>query len=217
MVNGSIPLSAPEHTDDPAGVLSALQAADAYFEGHFLLTSGRHSDGFFLLPRLFQYPQLADPLAVSLARRLYDFGAETVVSPAVGGIILGYEVAKALRVKAMFAEKTGETDRGAGHDRMELRRGFTLTPGEPVVIVEDVVTTGGSIRAAIAAVEEAGGRVVGAGVLIDRSGSAADVGVPMRALMTAGQNDWEPSDCPLCARGVPLEQPKVSPLPAGPR
>lgn len=197
---------------EPAAEMwSALKECGAYREGHFLLTSGRHGDRFFLFSQAFQHPALAArfgravawlfaPNAVGAAGGAS--GVETVAGPAIGGVILAHEAAKALGVRSIFAEKTED-------GRMELKRGFMLRPGERVLVVEDAVTTGGSVRKTIDAVRSAGGTVVGVGAVVDRSGGRADFGVPFRAVLTAEAHDWAPADCPLCAAGVELVRPKA--------
>lgn len=187
---------------DPALDLRAiLDRTGAVRHGHFRLTSGLHTDLFVLCAQLMQYPHELAPVAAALARRFQDDRIEVVAGPAVGGIILAYEVARHLRARAIFAEK--------GPDgRMVLRRGFALRRGERALVVEDALTTGGSARGVVAALRDAGAVVVGAGVLVDRSGGAADVGVPIRALLTMQVNAWPPQDCPLCRAGVPLVVPK---------
>ncbi|MEX2356109.1 MAG: orotate phosphoribosyltransferase [Thermaerobacterales bacterium] len=189
-------------------VEAVLKETGALREGHFLLASGRHSNRFFLLPQLFQFPQAAEPLVRGLAGLLETCPAETVVGPAVGGIILSYEVARLNGWRALYAEKTEARAGGGRHAEMELRRDFRLVQDEPVVVVEDVLTTGGSVRSAMAAVERAGGRVVAVGALVDRSESRARFGVPLRSLWQTQAVDWEPDQCPLCREGVPLERPK---------
>lgn len=194
---------------DPSPDLRAiLDRTGAVRSGHFRLTSGLHTDLFLLCAQLMQYPHELAPVAAALARRYRDDRVEVVAGPAVGGIILAYEVARHLRARAIFAEK--------GPDgRLVLRRGFAVRPGERALVVEDALTTGGSVRGVVAALRDAGAAVVGAAVLVDRSGGAADVGVPLRALLTMRVNAWPPQDCPLCRAGVPLAAPKDAPdLPA---
>lgn len=183
-------------------IWSLLEGSGAVREGHFLLTSGRHSPRFFLLAALFQYPDRAEAVAGALARQLAEFAPEAVVGPALGGIIPAFLVARVLGARALFAEKTDEPG------RMALRRGFALRPGERCVVVEDAVTRGGSARATMEAVRAAGGRVLAVGCVVDRSGGRVDLGVPLRALLTVDVPDWAPEECPLCAAGVPLVAPK---------
>lgn len=186
---------------DETLVWDLLRASGAVREGHFLLTSGRHSPKFFLLAALFQHPERAERVGRRLAALLAEFRPDTVVGPALGGIIPAFLVARELGARALFAEK-------AEGGRMALRRGFTVVPGERVVVVEDAVTLGGSARAAVAAVREAGGDVVAVGCVVDRSGGRAGFDVPFRALLRVDVPDYEPGACPLCAAGVPLVTPK---------
>jgi len=185
----------------PEEVRAILDRTGAVRRGHFLLTSGLHTDLFLLCAQLAQYPHELGPVASALAAPFRDAAVEVVAGPAVGGIILAYEVARALHARAIFAEKGGD-------GRMVLRRGFVVRPGERALVVEDALTTGGSTRGVIAALRDAGAEVIGAAVLVDRSGGAADVGVPVRALLTMTVDAWRPADCPLCRAGVPLVAPK---------
>lgn len=186
----------------------ALNRSGAMQEGHFRLTSGRHSDRFFLLSQLFQFPDLAGEAAGLLARLLQPYGGKVVIGPAMGGVILAYETARHLEVRAMYTEKQPPGQDGSG-PAMALRRGFRLEPGEKVVMVEDVLTTGGSLRAAMDAVRGAGGHIAAAGVLIDRSGGTASLDVPLLSVWSTPVSDWAPEECPLCRQGIPLTLPKA--------
>lgn len=159
-------------TDDD--VLAEFRAAEALLEGHFLLSSGLHSARYLQCARVLADPRRAARLAEALAARLPRDDIDIVVSPAMGGVIAGHEVARALGVEALFLERPDGV--------FELRRGFRLTPGQRVLMMEDVVTTGLSSREAIAAIERAGGRVVAAAALVDRSGGV-DLGVPFHPLI----------------------------------
>jgi len=170
-------------------------------EGHFLLTSGRHSSRFFLFAPAFSLPPVAEEIGRAIAARFEGQGIETVIGPAMGGIILAHEVARALGVRSVYAEKDGE--------RMTLKRGFTLRAGEKVLVVEDAISTGGSVDKVLAICREAGTDIAGVGVVVDRSHGAVDVGVPMQALLTLGVPSWAPDDCPLCREGHLLERPKA--------
>lgn len=172
-------------------------------EGHFLLTTGRHSPEFYLLARLFQYPEWAEKCGRALAARFQDMQVTAVVGPALGGVLLAHETARALGVRSAFAEKGRD-----GSDEMLLRRGFALAPGERVLVVEDAVTSGGSARRAMEAVRKAGGVPVAVGAVVDRSGGTVDFGVPFQALLTTRVPDYDPADCPLCRQGIPLTSPK---------
>lgn len=180
-------------------LLQIFQQTGALLEGHFQLTSGLHSPSYLQCALVLQHPQHAESIGRALAARFEGHGIESVVAPAIGGIIVAHEVARALGVRALF------TEREAGV--MTLRRGFTLRPGERVVVVEDVVTTGGSTRETIEAVTSAGGLVVAAGSAVDRSGGKVDVGVPRHSLLTLDVPAYEPLECPLCKAGVPSIKP----------
>ncbi|HEY8416644.1 MAG TPA: orotate phosphoribosyltransferase [Limnochordales bacterium] len=178
--------------------MEILLASGAVLRGHFLLTSGQHSDMYVEKFRLLERPDLTEPVLRRLADRFRDAGVEVVLGPAVGGIIVAYEMARQLGVRAIFAERQW------GH--LTLRRGFQLRPGERCLVVEDVVTTGGSVREALAVARRHGAHVVGVAVLADRSGGQAlDFGVPVEYLVSLNVPHWEPDRCPLCRAGVPLE------------
>lgn len=188
-------------------VFAVFREAGVLREGHFLLTSGRHADRFFLLPHLFQHPELTEKLCAELAAKVQDLEVETVVGPATGGIILAYEMARQIgrltgkRPRAIFAEKTAD-------GKMALKRQWSLRPGEKVLMVEDAVTTGGSVRKAMAAIEGYQPEIVGVACITDRSGGNVDFGVPLRALVCLSVESWEADACPLCQQGVPLIKPK---------
>jgi len=184
-------------------ILGIFRAHSALLEGHFVLSSGLHSDRYIQCALVLQHPEAGGRLCAELAAKLRHLGATVVAAPALGGVIVSYEVARALGVRSLFTERQD----GA----MALRRGFALAPGEPTLVVEDVVTTGGSTRETIAAVEQAGGRIVGAGSLIDRSGGKVDLGVPRAALVTLDVKTYSPTDCPLCQAGVPALKPGSRP------
>jgi orotate phosphoribosyltransferase len=171
--------------------------------GHFRLSSGLHSDRYLQCARLLMWPDRAERAGRELASRLAEFSPEAVVSPALGGIVVGHEVARALGVRAIFAERRD----GA----FALRRGFALGPGERVAVVEDVFTTGGSTREVCAAVAEAGGRVVVVGSLVDRGLPSDAFPVPARSVLTIPVPSWPAEECPLCAEGRPLESPGSHP------
>ena len=168
-------------------------------EGHFVLSSGLHSTQYLQCALLLQHPSEATRFGNAIAERFSDQRVETVAAPAIGGLIIGYEVARALGARFIW------TEREAG--RMTLRRGFTVRPGESVLVVEDVVTTGGSTRETIEALTDAGARVIGAASIIDRSAGHADVGVPRVALATLSIPAVEPAACELCARGEEAVKP----------
>jgi orotate phosphoribosyltransferase len=184
-------------------ILELFRATGAFLEGHFQLSSGLHSSQYLQCALVLQHPQHAETLGRALAQ-LAPARADLVVSPAMGGLIIGHEVARALGVRHVFAER--------GPDRqMTLRRGFRIAPGERALIVEDVITTGGSSLEVAELVRRLGGQVVAAVSIIDRSGGAADLGLPRAALATLAVEAWPPDQCPLCARGVAVEKPGSRP------
>jgi orotate phosphoribosyltransferase len=178
-------------------LLSLFKSSGALLEGHFLLTSGMHSPTYFQCALLLQHPHLAQRLCRDLAQGFNDLGVEVVLSPAIGGIIVGYEVAKALGARSIFAERV--------EGRMRLRRGFEIRDREKAIVVEDVVTTGGSLQEVVGLVGEAGGKVVGVGALVDRSGGRADPA--LHSLVSLDVVTYPPEDCPLCQQGMPLVKP----------
>ena len=180
-------------------ILDLFRAHGALLEGHFVLSSGLHSDRYVQCALVLQYPALAEKLCAQLAERLRGLGAQRVAAPALGGIIVAHEVARALGLPALFTERQGE--------KMVLRRGFTLAPEEATVVVEDVITTGGSTRETMAAIEQAGGRVVGMGALVDRSGGATDFSLPKHSLLKIAISNFQPAKCPLCKSGTPAIKP----------
>jgi orotate phosphoribosyltransferase len=180
-------------------LLSIFQQTNALLEGHFLLTSGLHSPRYLQCALVLQHPTHAEWIGKQIAERFKQEQIDLVVAPAIGGIIVAHETARALGVKALFTER----DNGV----MTLRRGFKLEGGERILVVEDVVTTGGSTRETIEAVERAGGKVIGAGSVVDRSGGNVDVGVPRVALLTLEVPTYQPADCPLCEQGTAAIKP----------
>jgi orotate phosphoribosyltransferase len=190
----------------PQAVLDLFRATGAYLSGHFRLTSGLHSAEYLQCALVLADPRNAEPLGASLAEALRPIAGrvDVVVSPAMGGLIIGHETARALGVRHIFAER--DADR-----KMTLRRGFAIQPGERAVVVEDVVTTGGSSVEVIELLRAAGAEVAAAGSIIDRSGGAADLGVPRAALATLKVTTWEPAACPLCAQGQPVVKPGSRP------
>ena len=179
-------------------VLKIFEQTGAYLRGHFRLTSGLHSPEYLQCALVLQHPAHAEQLGRALAARLGEIAAagdvKVVASPAIGGLIIGHEVARALGTRCVFAERDAE-------GRMTLRRGFTVEPGETAVVVEDVVTTGGSTREVVELLSRAGANVVAAGSIIDRSGGEADVSAPRTALATMRVTAYPPDDCPLCRAG----------------
>lgn len=180
-------------------VLEMFRRLGALLEGHFRLTSGLHSSGYLQCARVLQHPAEAERCAAAIAERVRELGADVVLSPAIGGIVIGHEVARALGARAIFAERQD----GA----LTLRRGFAFAPGDKVLVVEDVITTGGSTRETIEVARAAGGRVVGAASIIDRSGGHQQLGVTYHALAAVTLPLYDPAECPLCAAGTPAVKP----------
>jgi orotate phosphoribosyltransferase len=180
-------------------VIDLMRATGALLEGHFLLTSGLHSRGYVQCARVLQYPQHAESLGRWIADGFRAAALDVVISPAIGGIIIGQEVARALGVRALFAER----EQGV----MTLRRGLELAPAERVLVVEDVTTTGGSVREIMQLVQACQGVVVGVGTILDRSGGQIDFLVPQHALVTLSLSNYSPDACPLCRQGSQPEKP----------
>jgi orotate phosphoribosyltransferase len=192
-------------TAQAESILDVFRQTGAYLSGHFRLTSGLHSPEYLQCALVLQHPVRAERLGAGLAAELRAVaGLEkiaVVVSPAMGGLIIGHEVARALGTKFLF------TERDAASGKMVLRRGFALQPGEAAVVVEDVITTGGSTREVVDIIEASGARAIGAGSIIDRSGGKAQVGAPRVALATLDVMSYQPEDCPLCRQGLPVTKP----------
>ena len=191
-----------------SSVLDLFLQTGAYLRGHFRLTSGLHSAAYLQSALVLQYPQHAEALGRDLAAALTEL-ADTedvalVIAPALGGLIIGHEVARALGVRFLFTERDGDR-------KMSLRRGFTLEPGERVLVVEDVITTGGSTMEVIDIVRAAGAIPVAAGSIIDRSGGKADLGIPRAALATLKVEAHEPTQCPMCQAGEAVVKPGSRP------
>ncbi len=174
-------------------ILEHFRETDALLEGHFILSSSLHSAKYLQCARALQYPLDAAKFGKAIAEYFTDANIETVASPAIGGLIIGYETAKALNVRFIWTERE--------NGKMILRRGFSVAPGEKILVVEDVVTTGGSTRETIVALQGLGADVRGAASIIDRSSGAADVGVPRVALATLDVPAVEPAVCEACRRG----------------
>ncbi|XEQ93330.1 Orotate phosphoribosyltransferase [Sporomusa carbonis] len=168
----------------------------AILEGHFLLTSGLHSPLYVEKFQVLQYPKHTEKLCAALAERFTNDNIELVVGPVTGGIILAHEVGKHLGTRAIFTERE--------NGKMALRRGFVIEQGQRVLIVEDIVTTGGSVKEVIDVVREHGGIPVAVGMLVDRSGGKADFGIPAQALLHLTIPTYQPDDCPLCKEGIVL-------------
>ncbi|NLJ71426.1 MAG: orotate phosphoribosyltransferase [Syntrophomonadaceae bacterium] len=181
-------------------VIQIFTDAGALLEGHFTLTSGRHSDKYMQCAQVLKYPAYTEKLAKLIADDFRGDKVELVVGPAMGGIVVAYEVARQLEVASIFTERQdGE---------MTLRRGFKIEKGTRVLVVEDVVTTGGSVREVIDLINSLGGIVVGVGLLVDRSNGQETFGVKQKATLTMEVLSWEPEECPICKEGkIPAIKP----------
>jgi len=180
-------------------VLDLFRQSGALLDGHFKLSSGLHSDRYLQSALVLQHPDFAEQLGRALAARTQHLQPTAVLSPALGGIVIGQEVGRALHVRALFAERQ--------EGKLSLRRGFTLTPADRVLIVEDVITTGGSTRETIAVAEAAGAQVVGAASIIDRGSHSARLDVPLQVLVKMQVAAYDPASCPFCAQGSPVVKP----------
>lgn len=184
--------------------LDLYRRTGAYLEGHFRLSSGLHSPGYMQSALVLQHPVEAARLGAAIAGHVSQLNPSLVLSPALGGLIIGHEVARALGVRAMFAERAGGTD-------LTLRRGFGLSPSDRVLVVEDVITTGKSTRETIDVARRAGAEVVGAAAIVDRSGGSIDLGVPSFTLVSLEVPTYDPDNCPLCSKGIPVVKPGSRP------
>ena len=180
-------------------ILEHFKQTGALLEGHFILSSGLHSPNYLQCALALQYPADAAQFGQAIAEQFTGENIDTVASPAIGGLIIGYVVAQALNVRFIWTER----ENGA----MTVRRGFSVKENERILVVEDVITTGGSTRECIAALEERGAQVVGAASIIDRSNGKAEVGVPRIALVSMEVPSYKPEDCPLCANGEEAVKP----------
>ncbi len=180
-------------------LLDLFRRSGALLDGHFRLSSGLHSPGYLQCALVLQYADAAEGLGRAIAERTRDLRPTVVLSPALGGVVIGQEVGRALGVRAIFAERQD----GA----LTLRRGFTLSERDRVLVVEDVLTTGGSTRETMQVARAAGGQVVGAASVVDRSGGSARFDVPFSALLDVALPPYEPDECPLCAQGLPVVKP----------
>jgi orotate phosphoribosyltransferase len=181
-------------------VIERFRRTGALLEGHFILSSGLHSPNYLQCALVLQHPAESEAFGRELARGYIGQNIQTVAAPAIGGLIIGYEVARHLGARFIWTERDAE-------GRMQLRRGFTFSAGESVLVVEDVITTGGSTRDTIETLVAAGARVVGAASIIDRSQGRARVGVPRTALATLDVPSVDPSACDACARGLEAVKP----------
>ncbi|MEI9976047.1 MAG: orotate phosphoribosyltransferase [Ignavibacteriota bacterium] len=196
-------------TPQAESILELFRSTGAYLQGHFRLTSGLHSSEYLQSALVLQHPAAAEKLGRLLAEALQKITSEkigVVVSPALGGLIIGHEVARALGTRFLFLE------RPAGSTDMQLRRGFAIAPGEVAVVVEDVITTGGTTKDVVDVLRAAGAHVVAAGSIIDRSAGQADVGVPRVALVSMHVAAHYPDACPMCLQGIPVVKPGSRPV-----
>jgi orotate phosphoribosyltransferase len=174
-------------------VLDIYKKTGALLTGHFLLSSGLHSEQYLQSALVLQQPDIATKLCLALAEHFKNSSIEAVIAPALGGVFVSHETARALGVRALFAERV--------NGELSLRRGFTIKPGERVLVVEDVITTGKSTKETIEVVRKAGGVVIAAGSLVDRSGGKAPLGVPYKSLLTLDVPTYTSEACPLCKAG----------------
>ncbi len=180
-------------------ILQQFRDTDALLEGHFILSSGLHSPKYLQCALALQFPADAAKFGRAIAAHFKDIAIDTVASPAIGGLVIGYATAAAMNVRFLWTERQ--------NGEMALRRGFTLKKGERILVVEDVITTGGSTRECITALEACGGAVVGAASIVDRSNGAADVGVPRISLISLDVPSFSPANCPMCAEGIDAVKP----------
>jgi orotate phosphoribosyltransferase len=187
-------------------VLDLFRRSGALLEGHFRLSSGLHSTGYLQCALVLQYPSDAEALGRALAARVRHLRPTVVLSPALGGVVIGHEVGRALGVRAMFAERQDGV--------LTLRRGFMIAETDRVLVVEDVLTTGGSTRETMQVATAAGGHVVGAASVVDRSGGAVRFDLPFEALLDVDLPTYPPDACPLCEKGLPVVKPGSRPATA---
>jgi orotate phosphoribosyltransferase len=185
-------------------LLDLFRRSGALLEGHFRLTSGLHSSGYLQCALVLQHPAHAEALGRAIADRTRSLRPTAVLSPALGGVVIGHEVGRALGVRALFAERQdGE---------LTLRRGFVIAENDRVLVVEDVLTTGGSTRETMQVARASGGQVVGAASIVNRSGGRAEFDVPFASLLDVDLPTYEPDKCPLCAKGLPVIKPGSRPV-----
>lgn len=180
-------------------ILGIFKSTGALQHGHFRLTSGLHSPEYFQCAKVLQFPQYNELLCGEIARHFFDWKVELVVAPAIGGIMVGQEVARQMRVRGIFAERENQA--------MTLRRGFEVKPGERVLVCEDVVTTGGSVQEVVDLVKQSGGVVVGVAAVVDRSRSPVTFGSQFFSLLKMEVPVYRPEACPLCKENIPIVKP----------
>ncbi len=180
-------------------IMEIFLKTEALLNGHFLLTSGRHSNQYFQCAKVLQYPNYTEQVCEKIVDYFNSYDIDTVVSPAMGGIIVGQEVARQLNKRSIFAEREDKN--------LVLRRGFEIKPGEKVLVCEDVVTTGGSVFEVIEIVKRSGGNLVGVGFLVDRSNGKVNFGVPQISALKLEVVSYLPEECPMCKEGIPVMKP----------
>jgi len=180
-------------------IMEIFEKTEALFNGHFLLTSGRHSDVYFQCAKVLQYPEYIEELCSIIADEFCDQKIDTVISPAIGGLVVGQEVARQLNKKFIFAEREDK--------ELKLRRGFSISEGENVLVCEDVVTTGGSVFEVIDIVKKNNANVAGVGFIVDRSNGKVDFGCKQLSSVTLDVKSYLKEDCPLCEKGIELVKP----------
>lgn len=174
-------------------VLKIFKSTEALLEGHFLLTSGRHSNQYFQCAKVLQYPDYTAEICSIIAEHFKDFEIDTVIAPAMGGMIVGYEVARQLNKRSIFTERENK--------EMTLRRGFSLSKGEKVLVCEDVITTGGSVKEVIEIVKKFDAQIVGVASIVDRSDGKVEFGFPLFSTLKLDVVSYEPDNCPICKEG----------------
>lgn len=177
-------------------VMEIFKKAGVLLEGHFKLTSGRHSNRYLQCAKIFRNTKYSEELCSALADNFRADGVEVVIGPAMGAVQMAYEVSRSLNCENFFTERDE-------NGKMALRRGFEILPGQKVLVVEDVVTTGGSVREVMDIVKKGGGVIVGVGSIVDRTGGEIDFGVPFSSVISLDVESWEPENCPLCKAGAP--------------
>lgn len=180
-------------------VLRILKLCGAFWKGHFVYSSGLHGDTYIQCARVSQFPEYNELFCKDLAQRFQDQNIDVVLGPAVGAIIISYELARQLKAKAVFAERV--------EGKMTLRRGLEIQKGEKVLLVEDVVTTGGTVKELIPLVEDHGGIIAGAAAFVNRNPGRVKFDFPLETLLSETINDYLPEDCPLCKKGIPFDKP----------
>jgi orotate phosphoribosyltransferase len=190
-------------------IRDCFRETGALLDGHFRLSSGLHSAGYLQCALVLQHPEYAESLGRAIGDRVREFRPTVVMSPALGGVVIGQEVGRALGVRAIFAERLDGP--------LTLRRGFTLASSDRVLVIEDVLTTGGSTRETMEVAKAAGSQVVGAAAIVDRSSGAVHFDVPFQALLQMSLPNYEPDKCPLCAQKLPITKPGSRPAPGSPR